>query len=219
MSYLDQGPVTRVEVVNAMLQARGDYKIASTLIGTERISESELRVYVGQDEKLRALYLPPKAEDIRKMVPEADPLVVEDDDREKFLDRNTALGLTRTNLELTLESMRKAGVKQSVLDKVETLNSVQLSGAAFLATTLNSTQKLLHYGVLKLVEQMEFIDSKINDPATPDKAKVAWMYLYANLSEQVCKYHDRILGSTEALVRMSNRDKAKKKEKPGFSER
>lgn len=124
------------------------------------------------------------------------------------------------NRDLMRNGLRKAGISQDTLNKLEIFEGFADNAGQFLVASLDMTHRMMVYQTVKLLERAEYIEKTyLNDVTLDDEVKIQWQSAYTDIIEQVGKAYDRTLVGTQAMAKLlgtKDGDEEKGKTKPGF---
>jgi len=208
---MNLGDIPEEAVHAALIQSEGDFAIAAALISKD-LTVDALKHYVDRRPHLKSIFNDNPNRNIETPT-EGEQLTRYD---EEGVDEPTYKVFKQT-FDETMKTMEDVGVGANVVSKIRRLNQGSVNNAAFLATSLNMTQQMMSYHVMKIMERMEEIEDRIMDNKTPSKEKVQLQYLWNACSDLLGKHNDRLLNATATLYKLGKRAKQSKKEKPGYS--
>lgn len=118
--------------------------------------------------------------------------------------------------DLIRDGLKKAGIKDSTIEKLRTLSGLNVTGGRFLVASLDLAHRMTVYQSVALLEEAEHIkETYLHNEELTQEERYNWQRAYNEIAELIGKTFDRTLAGTQAMVAMMGGNKGGKKEKPG----
>lgn len=134
-------------------------------------------------------------------------------------DSTLADQMRKQEYDLMRGGLKKAGLKESTLEKLDAINGIATNAGKFLVSALDLSHKMVVYTTAQLLEQMEEIKSQYLDDVTlRHEYKIEWQKCYNELADLVGRGFDRTLAGTQAMAKImaAQKEKTKGRKKAGF---
>ena len=122
--------------------------------------------------------------------------------------------------DLIRDGLRKAGIKDSTLEKLRTLTGLNVTGGRFLVATMDLAHRMTVYQSVALLEEAEHIkNTYLHNEELTQEERYNWQRAYNEIAELIGKTFDRTLAGTQAMVAMQRGTSSdpKRSGKPGPS--
>jgi hypothetical protein len=181
-----------------MREAKGDKHVAAAALG---VRVEKVDAIIGRDPQLTALWgstdqaaLTPDTAERRRQL------------ENPVLDQ-LAENIRKENIALMNEGLRKAGVSEGVLKKIEAVSA--LGGPAFIVAALDQSHRLMTVTNLELAEELDYIKTNyLRDDGLEPEVKALWQRAYNEIAKLVGDNYDRNLRGTQVLAQiMAEREK------------
>ena len=199
------------DLIRALLATKGDLNLTAEVVG---ISKLAIEARIGRNSRIAAaagVELPVTGTEVETRTP-----LLSIDDR-RVGDAVVADVVAVQEADLIRDGLKKAGIKDSTLEKLKTLSGLNVSGGRFLVASLDLAHRMTVYQSVALMEQAEYIkDHYLQNDKLTQEERYNWQRAYNEIAELIGKTFDRTLAGTQAMVAMMGGGKnAPKKPKPG----
>jgi hypothetical protein len=198
------------ELATAMRRHDGNYGDAARELG---ITEGNMRERVRNDPRVKSLWQVPgnqghEPSDIELMVRKDPPLAPS---HKEFLGALKENGKEEFMGEL--ETMLR---NPDNIEKLKVFQNLKGGIGQLMSNALDVTQKIAIRQNMALFEVGEKLRDDISSGMLDPEEEILRTKLFLQTTEQQGKFYDRLLHGLDLMIKMSEKDKAKDKKKPGF---
>lgn len=123
--------------------------------------------------------------------------------------------LMRQNREIMRNGLRKAGIKDSTLEKLKIFEEFAPNAGEYLIASMDLSHRMMMFSTVKLQERALAIEEDYLDNATLDEEiKLQWQQAYNEIVDLIGKNFERTLAATQAMAKMMGGKDDEKAVKP-----
>lgn len=199
--------VSTEDIARGLKAANGDVKVAALALG---MNERALKARIDLNPQLRALWKDPDSapkpvgaeEEAVGRSARTAGLAKDGDDKDGKPDMLAAI-ISKEDQALLRRGLGAAGIQQSTIDRLATLQGMELSGGKFLITSVDLAHRMMVMNSVSLFEESENIRTKYLHNETIDREeRLEWHKIYNQITEILGRFADRTMAATSAMAMM-----------------